>query len=358
MKMEAYTERKENLSRLDIQDKLPIWKSEQKTCWLSEVNAQSLQAALMNLDAAYVSFFRRNKGFPKFKGKHDRQSFQSPQKGKVGDNFISVPKLKKIKAEISRQPVGIVKTVTITMSKTGKYFASVLCDNGVELPEKEMVTEDGTIGIDLGLKHFAALSTGEKVENPRHIGKSLKRLRRSCRQLSRKKKGSANRNKARLRVARIYEKVANQRNDFLHKLSTRLVNDNQVDSIAIEDLAVGNMVENKRLARHIMDASWSEFRRQLAYKCDWAGKNLLVIGRFWPSSKLCSCGVMNHELKLSDRTWKCGACGITHDRDLLAAQNIRRMALHPQNFIGRGTPEFTLGETGSLERSLNQELAK
>ena len=360
MKMEAWNERKENLSRFDITANLPAWKRETETCWLSEVNAQSLQSAVANLDAAYTSFFRRkdkSKGFPKFKSKHDRQSFQVPQCGMVECGSVHVPKLKSIRAEIDRKPVGKVKTVTIAMTRTGKYFASVLCDDGAEAPKKLPITEQGTVGIDLGLKHFATLSTGEKVENPRHLKWSLRKLRRANRQVSRKKKGSNNRNKARLRLARVHEQVANRRNDFLHKLSTRIVNDKQVDTVAIEDLAVQNMTHNRRLARSISDAGWCEFRRQLNYKCEWAGKNLLVIGRFWPSSKLCSCGVINTGLKLSDRTWKCGACGVTHDRDMLAAQNVKRMALHPQNFIGRGTPESTLGKT-PVRESLNQELAE
>jgi putative transposase len=360
MKMAAWNERKESLSKFDLCKNLPQWKREEETAWLSEVNAQSLQTAFANLDAAYAGWFRRkdkSEGFPKFKSKHNRQSFQVPQCGGVGDVFVTIPKVKKIRAEISRAHHGLVKTITISMTRTGKYFASVLCDDCEETPDKLPVTEQGTVGIDLGLKHFATLSTGEKVENPRHLKWSLRKLRRASRQLSRKKKGSNNRNKARLRMSRVYEQIANRRNDFLHKLSTRIVNDNQVDSVAIEDLAVSNMVKNVRLARHISDAGWSEFRRQLTYKAERAGKNVLVIGRFWPSSKLCSCGVVNHELKLSDRTWKCGACGTMHGRDLLAARNIKRMALHPQNFVGRGTPEFTLGELAE-KRASNQEWAK
>ena len=232
------------------------------------------------------------------------------------------------------------------MTPTGKYFASVLCDDGKDLPAKQPVTEAGTVGIDLGLKHFATLSTGEKVANPRHLNKRLKRLRRAQRRFSRRKRGSSNRNKQRKVVARIHEQVANCRNDFLHKLTTRLVGDNQTDSLAIEDLAVGNMMKNRRLARSIGDAGWGEFRRQLEYKTEREGKNLLVIGRFEPSSKSCSCGIVNRYLKLSDRQWTC-ACGATHDRDQLAANNIKKFALHPQNFIGRGTPEFTPVEIGN-----------
>lgn len=351
MKMAAWNERKENISRFNIQAQIPAWKSDKETCWLSEVNAQSLQSALANLDAAYVAWFRckdKSKGFPNFKSKHNRQSFQVPQHGSVGEDFVSIPKLKEIRAEISRLPVGAIKTITISKTKTDKYYASVLCDDGKDSPDKVPVTENGTIAIDLGLKHFATLTTGEKVESPRHLKHSLKRLQRVHRHVSRKKKGSNNRNRARLKLGRVYEQIANRRGDFLHKLTTKLVNDNQVDSVAIEDLSVQNMLKNSRLARSISDAGWGEFRRQLEYKCEQAGKNLLVIGRFQPSSKLCSCGVINDALTLKDRTWTCGTCGATHDRDLLAVHNIKRMALHPQNFVGRGTPEFTHEETAKI----------
>ena len=353
MKTTAWNERKENVSRFDIQKHIPAWKKDEATSWLTEVNSQSLQSALANLDAAYVRFFREKKGFPKFKSKHRRQSFQAPQKGCVGEGFISVPKLGKIKAVISCATDGSVKTVTISKTTTGKYFASVLCDDGKEPVKQKPVSENRTIGIDVGLKHFATLSTGEKIENPRYLKWSLRKLARTQRQLSRKKKGSNNRNRQRMRVARVHEKVANRRNDFLHKLTTKLVRDNQTDSFAIEDLAVQNMMQNNRLARSISDAGWGEFRRQLEYKAERVGKNVLVIGRFEPSSKMCSCGKLNHELKLSDRKWTC-ECGLTHDRDVLAAQNIKRIALHPQNFLGRDTPEFTLVET-PVTGSLKQE---
>lgn len=342
LKMEAWNDRKENLSRFDIHAQLPAWKKSAETSWLSEVNSQSLQSALEHLDSAYVSFFRNKKGFPKFKHKHSRQSFSVPQRGGVGANFVSVPKLGAIKAVINRKPIGTIKTVTVSRTTTGKYFASVLCDDGKAFPSSKPVKEKRTIGIDLGITHFATLSTGEKIENPRCLKLSLRKLRRAQRKLARRVKGSNNRNNQRLRVAIIHEKVANQRKDFLHKLTTRIVREKQTDSFAIEGLAVSNMVQNSRLARSISDAGWGEFRRQLEYKAARLGKNVLAIGRFDPSSKLCSCGLINHELKLSQRKWSC-ACGLKHDRDVLAAQNIKRMALHPKNFLGRDAPS-TLGE--------------
>ena len=340
LKNEAWEERQENITRYQLGAMLPVWKKEVETEWLAIVNSQSLQSSLINLDMAFTSFFRRQTEHPKFKSKHGHQSFQVPQSGAAGAGFVKIPKLGKIKAAADRPPVGKIKTVTISKTVTGKYFAAVLCDDGLEEPAKLPVTEAGTIGVDLGIKEFAVLSTGERVANPRHLKKSLKRMRRAARMLSRRKKGSKNRDKARKTRAKIYEKVTNQRKDFLHKLSTRLVHDNQVTSLAIEDLAVSNLLKNPRLARHISDVGWGNFRSMLEYKAARTGKNILVIGRFAPSTKMCSCGVLNHALTLKDRVWTCASCGTTHDRDLNAARNIKRFALHPQNFIGRGTPEF------------------
>lgn len=346
MKTEAWTERKENISRYQLSATIPELKKAEETEWLKEVNSQSLQASLVNLDMAYTRFFRKKKGFPKFKSKHHRQSFQVPQSGVVGENFVKIPKLGKIKARISRTVEGRVKTITISKTTTGKYYASVLVEDGVELPEKMPITEGGTIGIDLGLKHFAVLSDGRRVANPRPLKSKLKRLARAQRVHSRRKKGSANRNKQRKVVARIHERVANIRKDFLHKLTTSLVNENQVDSFAIEDLAVSNMIKNHCLARSIADVSWGTFRTLLQYKAERAGKNVLVIGRFEPSSRKCTCGIVNKELKLSDREWTC-ECGQTHDRDILAAQNIKAFALHPRTqSIPSDRGKFTLEEMG------------
>jgi putative transposase len=343
-KKDAWEARRENLSKFDLGKRLPEMKRTEKTAGLKEVKSQSLQASINRLDAAYTRFFREKKGFPKFKSKHGKQSFQVPQFGEVGETFVKIPKVGKIRAVISRECVGTIKSITISKTPTGKYFASVLLETKESLPKKLPVTEAGTIGIDLGIKHYATLSTGEKVENPRPLKKHLSRLRRAQRRLSRRKKGSNNRAKQRRVVARIHERVANTRNDFLHKLTTRLVRDNQTDSFAIEDLAISNMCKNHRLARSIADAGWRTFRTFLEYKAERAGKNVLVIGRFEPSSKTDhKSGKYIPDLKLSDRVIR-HADGTTTCRDLNAALNIKRFALHPQNFVGRGTPELTLGE--------------
>jgi len=183
MRKEAWEVRKENLNRFDISGYLPAWKKSEETEWLSEVNSQSLQASLANLESAYTRFFREKKGFPKFKSKHRRQSFQVPQSGKVGEDFVQIPKCGKIKAAISRETVGTIKTITISRTSTGKYFASVLCEDGLVVPAKAPITESGTIGIDLGIKDFAVLSTGERIANPRNIKRAAKKLRRAQRRL-------------------------------------------------------------------------------------------------------------------------------------------------------------------------------
>lgn len=357
IKKEAWEAEERHVTRYEIQATLPGLKKAEETNWLKEVNSQSLQSALVNLEMAYSRFFRKKAAFPKFKSKHHRQSFQVPQAGVVGDDFVQVPKLGKIKAVISRPVAGTTKTITISRTPTGKYFAAVLSETEQEPPQKLPITETGTTGIDLGLKHYAVLSTGEKIGNPRPLNKRLRRLRRAQRSLSRKKKGGANRQRQRKVVARIHERVTNTRNDFLHKLTTRLVRDNQTDSFAIEDLAVSNMVQNRRLARSISDAGWGTFRTMLQYKAEQTGKNILVIGRFQPSSKSCPCGIVNKNLKLSDRVWTC-QCGQTHDRDINAARNIKRFALHPQNFVPRGTRESTLEEIGRWSGHLNQESSR
>ena len=342
LKIAAYAEDKETLSQFDLCKVFPKLKKEEATAWLSEVCSHALQCEMANLDAAYTRFFREKKGFPKFKSKHtDRKSYSTNVNISVGDDFVKLPKVGKVPARISRNIVGRIVKATVSQTATGKYFVSVLCDNALAIPEKMPITEEGTIGIDLGLSHFATLSTGEKIDNPRYHKKALKALARAQRRLSRRVKGSANRKKQRTKVARVHEKVTNRRRDFHHKLSTRLVGENQTNTIALETLSVSGMMKNRRLARSIADAGWTSFVEMLEYKVERHGKTVLRIGRFEPSSKLCACGTINRELRLSDRTWTCGSCGETHDRDILAANNIKRMALHPKQSLRRETSEFT-----------------
>jgi putative transposase len=332
-KTQSYQETGTSLTRYQLQERLPEMKQTDKP-WLGEINSQSLQASLLNLDRAFLNFFKHNSKFPKFKKKNHRQSFQVPQGGKIDfkTEKLFIPKfIRGIKCKVSRKFEGVAKTFTVCKTTTEKYFVSVIVETLDTIQNKKPISFETTIGIDVGIKDFCTLSTGEKVENPRYLRSELARLKILQRRASKKKKGSANRKKAVMKVALLHEKIANQRKDFLHKLTDRLTSENQVNSLAVEDLNIAGMLKNRRLAQAISDVSWSEFYRQLEYKAEWNGVNLLKIGRFEPSSKMCSCGVINSQLKLNDRKWTCSSCGQTHDRDILAANNIKRFALANDN---------------------------
>jgi putative transposase len=315
--------------------------------WLKEVNSQALQAATANIDAAFSRFFREKKGYPRFKSKKfNKPSFANPQFCIVefDKGTISIPKAKNIKAVLHRNFYGKVKSITISKTATGKYYASVLVETSDQIPDKPELSKDRAIGIDLGLAHFAITSEGEKIDNPRFLRKSEKRLCRLQRRFSLMAKGSNNQSKQKTKLAELHEKVSNQRKDFLHQASHKLVNENKVDVLCIEDLNMMGMLQNRSLAKSISDVGWGMFRSFLQYKCDWYGKWLLDIGRFEPSSKTCSvCGHVNRKLKLKDRRWLC-SCGAEHDRDVNAAINIREMAFNRQNlmrYIGLGQAEST-----------------
>jgi putative transposase len=335
-------------SRYDLQALLPLLKKQEETKWLAGVHAANLQSTLTCLDTAFKRFFDGISDFPKFKKKFDKQSTIFPSNNKIywNDNKIIVTKHLKLKAVFDRKFIGTLKSVTISRNKAGKYFASCLVDDGVPIPQKNKFTEQTTVGVDLGLTHYATLSTGEKIENPRKLRWSQKKLAHLQRKFSKTKKGSNRRNKARLKVARCYERISNQRKDFLHKLSTRLIRENQ--AIAIEDLNVSGMMANHKLAKSIQDASWGTFVGMLKYKAEWYGKTILQIGRFQPSSKICSCGVVHSALTLADRTWQCESCGVSHDRDILA----------DRSKVRRSTPDLKLVENLEYRGdSMNRELA-
>ena len=333
-KIKTYEIDKTTLSCYDLNAMLPDLKKEFD--WIKEVNSQSLQQANKNLDSAFTKFFRKKKGFPKFKSrKNPIQSFGIPQNCKVDfdNNQVKLPKIGWIRTKLSKVFEGTPKTATASMTTTGKFFISILVEDGKETPEKESFGYDSTMGLDVGIKDFVTMSDGTKVDNPKFLKSSLQRVKVLQKRLSRKKKGSKNRDKAKYRVAKQYEEITNQRKDFLHKLTTKLVRENQ--AIAIETLNVTGMMKNHCLAQAIGDVSWSEFFRQLDYKYEWYGKTLLRIGQFEPSSKIYSvCGSINRDLKLSDREWTCAGCGTLHDRDVNAAINIKKFALRDQNLIG------------------------
>lgn len=297
--------------------------------WLKEVDSLALANAQMNLDKAYKNFFRdKSVGFPKFKSKKTNyDSFTTNnQNGTVyiEGNYIKIPKLKSlIKIKQHRQFVGLIKSCTISRTPSNKYFISILVDTeNFQLPISE-----NKIGIDVGLKEFAITSDGEIFENPKWLRKSEKRLKKLQKDLSRKVKGSENRNKARLKVAKLHDKIANQRNDFLHKVSTQLIRENQ--SIVVENLKVKNMMQNHKLAKAISEVSWAEFRRMIEYKSEWYGRELIIAPSNYASSQLCSeCGYKNSETKdLGVREWICPECNTMHDRDINAAKNLLKLAV-------------------------------
>lgn len=313
--------------------------------WLAEANAQVLQQSLRNLSRAFVNFFERRARYPRFKSKHGPQSIQFPQDVALnGSNRIKLPKIGWLKCIVHRPIEGRIKTVTVTRTQAGRYFASILAEDDAALPP---VSTDGkAIGIDLGLTDFAVTSDGSKFANPRHLAKAERNLKRKQRKLSRKQKGSNSRNKARVIVARAHERVSNARRDWLHKLSRRLVNENQV--IAVEDLCIKAMVRSPTLSKSISDAGWRMFTRMLEYKASWSGKAFIRIGRFFPSSKACSsCGTISDKMPLNVRRWTCPNCETAHDRDVNAAINIRGEALR---LMAAGTVASAGGASVSRRR--------
>lgn len=335
-KVKAYQVDGTNLSRFDIQADLPNMKKFDEYCWLKEVNSLSLQASLANLDSAYTKFFHEHKGFPNFKSKKDsKQSFSIPQNTKVDfeNGRIFIPKFKSgIKAILHRTFDGIVKTSTITRTSTGKYFISILVE--VDEPDVSMkpICENKAVGIDLGIKTFAVLSDGTEIPNPRHLKQSLDKVKKLQRSLLHKTKGSKNRDKARRKLALAHEQVTNRRNDFLHKVTSYLVNN--YDTICLEDLNVKGMIKNHHLAQSLSDIAIGTFNILLEYKAKEREVNILRIGRFEPSSKMCTCGYINHNLTLAICEWTCPECGSIHDRDLLSANNIKRFAFRKINTVG------------------------
>lgn len=331
LKIEAYKQEKKSIGNVELTNRM---KSELKAAheWLSEVNSQSLQSALRNLDTAYKNFFRDTHavGFPKFKNRKSRQSFQCPQHCSVnfGKGTISIPKAKDIPAVLHRRFKGTIKTVTVSMTPSGKYFASVLVDTSIQELPAMTIQGDTTLGIDLGIKSLAVCSDGRTFDNPKNLKRSLDRLKFLQKRLSRKQKGSANRNKARSRVARLQEHIANRRKDNLHKITHALTHDSQVRTICMENLNVKGTQRNHHLAQAVGDASFGMFLTLLEYKCSWYGVNLIRIDRFAPSSKTCGkCGYVYKRLKLSERSWTCPECGTHHDRDFNAACNIKEFGL-------------------------------
>lgn len=344
-KITAYQSGEIRLSAFDLMKQLTTLKKD--VTWLNEIGTQSLQQSIKNMDSAFKNFFKGS-GFPKYKKKSNRGSFCTPQKLRIKNDCLIIPKFGKrgIKINLHRDLYGKLKSVTISVTPTGKFFASILCDTDCVNLNKPQITKENTIGIDLGIKDFLITSDGEVVDNPKYLSKAQSKLKYLQRKYS-KHKGK----RSQLKVAKLHETVTNKRKDFLHKLSTKLIRKNQ--TIALETLQVKKMVKNSNLALPISDASWATFVTMLEYKAEWHGVNILRIGKFEPSSKTCSnCSRINDDLKLSDREWTCQGCNTTHDRDVNAAINIKHFAL--RNNVS-GTDTKTQDELPTLVGVLTPE---
>lgn len=332
-KMEAYKNCRQSSNYYEDQAKLGKLKNSKDYEWMYDVNSQSLQVALRNLSTSYLNFFRKKSAFPRFHSKKSgRDSFHIPQNIKIADGKLYIPKFKEgIEVEIDRPHIGNICFANIRKTKTCKYFVSITCEIGrADLQEMKRMDNDidgKAIGIDLGIKDLVIASDGRKFKNLKLKKRFNKHISYLHRQLSKKAKGSSRRERARLRLARQYEKISNKRNNHIHQLTTRLVRENQ--TIAVESLEVQNMMKNHKLAGAIGDCSWGELLRQLKYKCDWYGRNFVQIDRFFPSSKMChECGYVFQSMTLNDRKWTCPRCGHTHDRDVNAARNILSQGLN------------------------------
>ena len=347
-KISNYKGNKNNMSCFDLIKQMVELKNTDAP-WLKDSPSQALQMSLKNLDNAYNNFFKGN-GFPKFKKKYGKQSFQLPQNVHLSKNNrqIFIPKLKMVDIDLHREFKGEIKTVTVSKSITNKYYVSILVETNIKKHNKKPILTPTSVGIDLGIKDFVIMSDGKKFENKDFFKSSMKQLRVEQRSLSRKKKGSNHYLKQKMIVALLHEKIKNKRQDYLHKISKYLIDN--YDTICMENLNVKGMStsckpkqdENGKylhngqstksgLNKAILDMGWSEFKTIIEYKCDWYGKNLSIIGRFEPSSKSCSlCGFIKRDLSLNDREWICPKCGVKHDRDVNAAINIRNFGLRNQ----------------------------
>ena len=361
-RMEEYNINNKSVSFGEQGKRLVQLKSEFQ--WLKDVHSKVLQQSLIDLNKAYNSFFKNGSGFPKFKSKHNNKlSCRFPSdavSGVKGNRINIIKKLSDIHYKCSRRDEILlnkyqksIKSATLTKTKSGKYYLSILIESNIN---KTLPLTNNIIGIDLGIKDFVITSEGETFDNIKIKRNNKKKISKLHKQLSRKKKGSNNRNKCRIKLARYYEKLNNIKENHLHSVSNHLLNENQV--IVMEDLSVSNMVKNHKLARSLQELSLFRFKQILRYKSNWYSRDLVEIDRWFPSSKLCNkCNYKNNELTLKDRTWTCPDCGESHDRDINAAINIRNEGIKilNNNKIGLSSPKLTLQERITLVSSMNEE---
>lgn len=338
-KKESWENEKKNVTYIQLAKELTLLKRDSEHDWLKQCANVCLQQSLRNLDNAYTRFFKAKKGFPKFKSKKnsiDSIKYIAAVHFDFNKVRVSVPCVGKVKFLRNREfDVNNVKlgTLTVTRDKCGDYWCTIVVDDNKPQVSKAKIREETTVGIDLGIKDYAILSDGTKYGNPKFLEKEQNHLAALQQRMAKTQKGSKRHEKARLRVSKLHRKIRNKRGDFLHKLSTDLIR--RYDTICMEDLNITGMTQNHNLAMAISSVAWNEFVRQLKYKSEWCGKNVVLIGRYDPSSKTCNkCGYVNKELTLSDREWICPVCGEHHDRDVNAAINIKMFGLHPQALVG------------------------
>ncbi|WP_426577140.1 RNA-guided endonuclease InsQ/TnpB family protein [Xenorhabdus stockiae] len=353
IKKQTYQRHNVSLSpRKDLKPLLAVAKKSRKYAWLKAYDSIALQQAVINLDVAFSNFFnpKLKARFPTFKSKHGRQSSYHCVGVKVLDGAIKIPKISPVEARIHREIKGELKSITLSRTPTGKYYASILCDDKTEAPAKPAMISVVT-GLDMGLLHYAIQSDGQKIPNPRHLINASRNLRRKQKALSRKKKGSTNRRKARIQLAGVHERVANTRADFQHKLSRTIVDESQ--AVIVETLKAANMMKNHHLARAIGDAGWSGFMTKLEYKAVEKGVHLVKLDQWFASSKTCHyCGHKMPEMPLNKRIWQCPECGVEHDRDINAALNIERRGILELQAAG-----LVVSAHGGQRKSVTQTVA-
>ena len=338
IKSKSWSIEHKTISYFELAKKLTELKKNEKYKWLKQIPAECLQQSLRNLDNAYTQFFKGIKSFPRFKTKKNSKNCAKYTQAIYFDFDkwkVKVPKCGWVKLcknktfDLSSSKIG---TLTVSRDKCGEYWCTIVVDDNAPQKSKTKISEETSVGIDLGIKDYAILSDGTKYSNPKYYENNRLKLKVLQQKFARTKKGSNRHEVMRLKVARQYKKITNSKIDFLHKLSTDLIR--RYNTICLENLNVEGMMKNHNLAMAIQSASWSEFVSQLKYKAEWEGKNIVFIGRFEPSSKTCNkCGYVKHDLKLSDREWVCPICGKHHDRDINAAINIKMFALNPQALV-------------------------